>query len=474
MHEFAVIGSGVGGSSIAAALHAAGRDVLLFEKEPYLGGCSSTFTHGRYRYNTGATTLAGYQDGHPVKQLFDDIGYRPDLIDSDPAIVIVQNGKMTPRYRNLERFLDALERNYPHPRNRAFWTLVREIGNAFYAMHGYRYRNASLWQKGISLASFFPVFTRFGRYLHPNAERFIRDFFGTIDSEYMDFMQAQLFIVAQAPAREINFLTAALSLGYTFNRSHYVPGGMGRLFEEMTAPLRSVHRRTQITKIDAHRGRYVLHTQKGESYEAKNLILNTTAYDTPALFGDASIKHFYHRYQRLDNHQSSFMLYLTVRSDRTFHHHYQIIGDDPFAWTLSNALFVSVSDPSDTDLAPPGCRSITASIHTDARWWDDDAHYQARKSGVQSALLDTICATLGIDKSAIVHQFAATPKTFRRYILRGQLGGNPITMKNFLPNLPGNDTPFKGLYHVGDTVYAAQGWPGVMLGVRNLREILDV
>jgi phytoene dehydrogenase-like protein len=69
---------------------------------------------------------------------------------------------------------------------------------------------------------------------------------------------------------------------------------------------------------------------------------------------------------------------------------------------------------------------------------------------------------------------AASPKTFQRYINRSQLGGNAITMKNFLPKLPGNDTLIDGLYHVGDTVYAAQGWPGVMLGVDNLRRLLHV
>ena len=49
-----------------------------------------------------------------------------------------------------------------------------------------------------------------------------------------------------------------------------------------------------------------------------------------------------------------------------------------------------------------------------------------------------------------------------------------MTIKNFLPKLPANDTPLKGLYHVGDSVYAAQGWPGVMMGVENLKRLLDV
>lgn len=70
--------------------------------------------------------------------------------------------------------------------------------------------------------------------------------------------------------------------------------------------------------------------------------------------------------------------------------------------------------------------------------------------------------------------FSATSKTFGRYINRTQLGGNAISVKNFLPFLPGNDTKVKNLYNVGDTVYAAQGWPGVMLGVKNLQRLLDV
>lgn len=474
MHEYAVIGSGVGGSAIAAALHAAGRDVALIEKEPYLGGCSSTFCHGDYRYNTGATTLAGYEEGHVVKHLFDAIGFTPELIESDPAIVIVHNGKTTPRYRSLERFLEVLETNYPHPKNRAFWTLVHDIGVAFYAMDGYRYRNDTLLNKTISLGSYLPLLLKFGRYLWQDAERFIHRFFGTIDEAYMAFMESQLLIVAQAPAKEVNFLTAALSLGYTFNHTHYVPGGMGVLFDGMTARMEHVRKRTQVTKIERLKSHYLLHTRNEETITAKNVVLNGTVYDASALFDDKPIKQFYAQYKKLDNHQSSFMLYLTIKSDSTFAHHYQIIEQERFEHTLSKALFVSVSDATDTTLVPKGHRSITASIHTDTRWWEDAAIYAGQKQALESVLTETICAKLGIEKAQIVHRFSATPKTFGRYILRTQLGGNAITMKNFLPHLPGNDTPFRGLYHVGDTVYAAQGWPGVMLGVQNLRNILNV
>jgi len=44
--------------------------------------------------------------------------------------------------------------------------------------------------------------------------------------------------------------------------------------------------------------------------------------------------------------------------------------------------------------------------------------------------------------------------------------------ENLVYKLPSNDTPIKGLYVVGDTTYAAQGWPGVMMGVKNLERLL--
>lgn len=473
MRDFAVVGSGVGGSSIAAYLDARGHDTVLFEKEPYLGGCSSTFVHKGHHYNTGATTLAGYEDGHVVKTLLDSIGCRPALIPTDPAIVILHNGRYVPRYQELERFIAVVEQAYPHPKNEAFWSLVYDIVKRFYATDGYTYSNRSTFSKLGSLCTYLPLAIRFHHYLRVDASTFIRDFFEDISDAYLDFMEAQLMIVAQASSSEVNFLTAALALGYTFNATHYVPGGMGTLFDQITAQMHDVRRATTIEKVVRVGGHYQLHT-RDETIEARNIILNTTVYDTPALFEDRDVKRFYGRYGHLDNHQSSFMLYMTIKSDARFEHHYQIIEEQVFPHTLSKALFVSFSDVDDDEIVPKGHYSITASIHTDSRWWEDRQVYKEQKKRVADLLKATICARLDISESQIVHVDSATPRTFGRYIRRTQLGGNAITMKNLFPRLPGNDTPFRGLYHVGDTVYAAQGWPGVMMGVKNLTKLLHV
>ena len=153
MKDYAIVGSGVGGSSIAALLNAKGFDVALFEKEPYLGGCSSTFMHKGYKYNTGATTLAGYEEGHTVKEVFDAIGVKPNLIQTDPSIVIMQNNKTTPRYKDFDAFFEAVNLNYPHQNNEEFWKLVYDINKDFYTMKDYYYANENSFKKIKSLSS---------------------------------------------------------------------------------------------------------------------------------------------------------------------------------------------------------------------------------------------------------------------------------------------------------------------------------
>jgi phytoene dehydrogenase-like protein len=473
MFDYAVVGSGVGGSSIASYLDAKSKEVALFEKEPYLGGCSSSFTHGKFNYNTGATTLAGYEDGFVVKEMFDAIGFKPKLLKTDPTIVVVQNEKITPRYKDFEKFLSILDANYPHPKNREFWSLVYKINSDFYKHTKHYYSNKNLLTKVCSLASFIPLGLSFSSYLRVNAYKFIDDFFNGLDKEYLEFLESQILIVAQAPAKEINFLTAVLSLAYTFNDNYYVVGGFSQLFDDMTKNIKYVYRDAEILSIEKKSDCFELYT-KDKTFRAKKVILNSTVYDSAKLFGDAKIKEYYNSYEKLNNHQSSFMLYMTIKSEQKFEHHYQLIQKDRLPFTLSKALFVSFSDADDNVLAPAGHYSITASIHTDARFWQDEQSYKKQKKELKKLLLDIILKDLGIKKEEIISSFAATPKSFERYIKRSQLGGNAISMKNFLPFLPSNDTKIDGLYNVGDSVYAAQGWPGVMMGVKNLKRLLDV
>ncbi len=474
MREYAIIGGGIGGCASAALLASAGRDVVLFEKEPYLGGCASTFRHKKYRYNAGATTLCGYGEGRIVRKLFDRVGVEPDVIPSDPAIVVIQGDRVIPRYRDVERFIDVINDAYPHPGHADFWHLVHTIATEFYAVEGYYYSNASWLAKLSSLRTFYPLLKKFWGYLLRDAKSFITHFYGDIDPAFFDFVDAQILIVAQLKSESVNFLTAALALGYTFESNHYPLGGMGKVCESLTSHVDDLRLAEAVTLIEKRQHGFRIITQNG-FLEARNIVMGTSCFESSKWVKDDDIRKYYSQYQPLNNHQSAFVLYLTIPDTAPLHHHYQLISKEPIPFALSRSLFVSISDPRDPLLSVDDTFSLTASIHTDERFWLSlpPSEYTRQKELLSLLLTDWICDTLPIHKESIRQRLAATPKSFGRYLNRTQLGGIPMHRHNFLPWLPSNDTPIPSFYTVGDTSYAAQGWPGVVMGAFNLMRLLD-
>lgn len=77
-----------------------------------------------------------------------------------------------------------------------------------------------------------------------------------------------------------------------------------------------------------------------------------------------------------------------------------------------------------------------------------------------------------IKEEDILYKTSATSNTFNRYINRYNCAGKAITFKN-ISQTASCTTPFKGLFNVGDTVFAGQGWPGVALGVEVLNKELN-
>jgi phytoene dehydrogenase-like protein len=466
--DLAVVGSGIGGSLIAALNKDKGH--LLFEKEKNPGGCASTFKHAGSFYNTGATTLAGYEQGHILKKHFDKIGLNPNIEKSDIAIRVVQGDHIVDRTKDFEYFLEKIEENYPNKNNRVFWQKLKSIDQKFWELKKIYYGKYSLKRYIKTLSFVQELLYVFGLDIFKSAQGFIKDILGEIPKDYLDFIDAQLMITVQSTSKDISLLSLALGLSYPFHDVFYVNGGMGSLIEDILKDI-NIKRKEEIKKIIKKGDSWILKSTEGE-YRSKNLVLNTSVYNCRELFEDQDIRKYYDSFKFSD--QSAFVVYMSLDSSEQFLEHYQFIFNTPLPNCISNSFFVSFSKKDDPVLSKNGY-SITISTHTKAMFWKllSKEKYRQEKERTMNHIVSRFLEYFtSVKKENIVKCFSATSFTFNRYINRYNCGGKAIGFNNIM-QLPSNNTPFKGLYNVGDTAFAGQGWPGIALGVDVLNRELN-
>jgi phytoene dehydrogenase-like protein len=466
--DLAVIGSGIGGS-LTAALNSH-KETILFEKDKNLGGCASTFKRFGNYYNAGATTLVGYEKNHPLKNIFDEVGITPNIEKSEVAIRVIQGEKQLDRVQDFEEFLASVEKLYPNKNNRVFWSKIKSLDEKFWTLKDIYYGKYS-WDNYLKTASSIgKIVKAFQLDIFKSADSFIKQTLGDISKEYQDFIDAQLLITVQARSKDISLLSLALGLSYPFHDVFYVNGGMGSLIEEIVKKV-ELHRDEEIKKIKKDSNGWIVQSNKAE-YKAKEIVLNSSIYQSDNLFEDEEIKNYYNSYMFSD--QSAFVIYMTIDSKDKFLDHYQIIEKENFPNSTSNSFFISFSKKSDQKLSKNGY-SVTISTHTKANYWKylPRTQYKAEKEKTMQAIVKAFLEYFtSIEKEEIKHCFSATSFTFNRYINRYNCGGHAVSLKN-IHQFASCTTPFKGLYNVGDTIVSGQGWPGVALGATILNRELN-
>lgn len=467
-YDISIVGSGMGGSMIATLNKE--KDIAVFERDKNLGGCASTFKRFGSLFNAGATTLVGYEKNHVVKEIFDKANFVPDILKSDVAIKVLQNGKTINRVKDFEKFLENINEVYPNKNNRIFWQKIKEIDEKFWDLGYVHYAKHSLSSYFRTSSSMIDFFAVFGFDIFKSAKDFIKETLGDISLEYQDFIDSQLLITIQTSSKEISLISLALGLSYPFHDVFYVNGGMGSLFNGLLNDIET-KRKEEIQKIIKEGDEFRIISNKDE-YLSKQVVLNSSIYNSSNLFEDVNIKKYYDSFSFSD--QSAFVINLNIDKKYEFLHHYQIILDETIPNAISKSFFISISDKYD-EVMSKKYYSVTISTHTNSSLWRNlsKEDYEEQKNITQNFILEKLLENFDtINKEDIYNIFSATTRTFKRYINRYNCGGRAITLKNILQT-PSCNTPFKGIYNVGDTVFAGQGWPGVALGVKVLNKELN-
>lgn len=119
------------------------------------------------------------------------------------------------------------------------------------------------------------------------------------------------------------------------------------------------------------------------------------------------------------------------------------------------------------------------STHARSHDWKglSDEAYREQKQRVHEHIMRIIMRRMPEFAGMVVsEQDAGTPRTWVTYTQRydGYVGGIPHDVARPLITLPPNQTPFRGLYHIGDSAFPGQGTPAVMLSAWNtVQRIFD-
>ncbi|NES69277.1 MAG: C-3',4' desaturase CrtD, partial [Okeania sp. SIO2D1] len=179
------------------------------------------------------------------------------------------------------------------------------------------------------------------------------------------------------------------------------------------------------------------------------------------------MKNYQDRAQKLSYPSGAFVIYLGVKQQAIPDKcppHLQFLYDYQGPIGENNSLFVSVSKPGD-GRAPQGQATIIASSFVEAaKWWCvSEEDYQGLKQEYTQEAIARLNSYFHLTRENIIHQEAATPRTFAHFTARenGIVGGIGQRISTFGPFGFATRTPIEHLWLVGDSVHPGEGTAGV-------------
>ncbi|MFE1747223.1 C-3',4' desaturase CrtD [Coleofasciculus sp. H7-2] len=486
-----VIGAGIGGLTAGALLARRGYQVLILDQALVPGGCASTFKRKGFTFDVGATQVAGLEPGGIHHRIFQELEIElPAATPCDPACAVYLPGETEPInvWRDPQKW--KAERIRQFPGSEPFWQLLATLFRASWAFQSrdpvLPPRNLwDLWQlvsavRPDTLITLPYTFLTVGDALRG---------YGLGDNQRLrTFLDLQLKLYSQVDAEETALLYAATALSVSQEPQglFHLKGSMQVLSDRLVSSLErdggKLLMRHTVERIHTTNGKatgvVIRHQTTGVVWTepADHVVANVTAQNLvqllethkPEGFPNSQSKipnRYRRRVDKLPPSSGAFVVYLGV--DRSAipsecPPHLQFLYDYDGPIGENNSLFVSVSHPRD-GRAPEGKATIIASSFVDTRnWWQSEDYEQLKQQYTEEAIA-RLSQFFHLTPETIVHQEAATPRTFARFTARdrGIVGGIGQRVSTFGPFGFANRTPVNHLWLVGDSTHPGEGTAGV-------------
>lgn len=487
--DVVVLGSGLGGLCAALSFSEKGKRVLVLEKGTSPGGCASSFRKNGYLFESGATTLVGFEPGLPLHKLSTEYQIKFPLFPLERSMVVHLNGKTIERHRDRLQWIIEAKRVFGGGlRMEVFWKLCYFVSDSLWSLSArykfFPFRNFSDVGKTIfqfQLRDLIPFIFSF------ISVHFVLQCLGlSCNKEWIRFIDEQLLITNQTTSKNAPFAMAAAGLTYPQLQNYVVEGGMVSLSETILGKIKNKGGRIlykqdvrEITKIAESKGEkktvWEIQTKHREHsrFWGKVIVSNLPIWNLTEITDDLpKLKNRVKKFEK--GIWGAFTMGIAIQTNPLDEEikseclHHQIHLKNVLPYGGGNSIFLSLSHPEDPIRSPNGIRILSISTHIDnPDAWVRDASYNEKKKKLEAILLQTLeTEFVWFQKENILFQHSATPVTWQTWTGRkfGRVGGIP---SNYFFNpfrMIGNRSEDEDLLLTGDTVYPGQGIPAVVLG----------
>lgn len=477
----------MGGLTAASLLANDGYSVLVLEAAHVAGGCSSSYKRKGYIFESGATTLIGFDENQPLRLLEEKLDIELPKKPIEPSMTVHLDDKKITRWQDKHSWIAEVQKHFGEKSEQEeFWNLAYKISDVVWKVSG---KNNFFPPQNISDALSLLKNDVRDIWVLPYACKSVKQVaiqHGISNPAFFRFLDEQLLISAQSKSADTPFLFGAPAVTYTNYTNYYVEGGLIQMVETLQEFIEKkgsrLHTKEKVLSIEKLDEGFVVRTSKGKRYRSDKVISNVPVWNMGEITGGDISQYFK---KESGNYQQAWGAFtMGIVTDDSYpeqmslHHQIHLNEQESLDGIESGSVFISLSERGDHQRAPAGERVLNVSTHTDPEYWFQlNGDYDSRKKHVQDEIVSILRKKLpGFSNADVKLVFSASPVTWQKWVYRkkGRVGGIPQSMMRSLFDWTPAQTPFNGLFLCGDTVFPGQGIPGVTLsGINIYSRIID-